>query len=171
MGAETTKAEMTPRLSFQIDCLRAAKYHEDREWFFAAVHRIAMFVVVASGTAIFVDLKKAPIFAGISTLAGLIDLVFDVSGKARKHADQRRRIFDILAQAEDETKSITGLREQLVKTYADDLPTMHAVNALAYNSAMEAFGRDGRDFITVTRGQRFWRHIFPFSSLSSFQNQ
>lgn len=166
MGAEATKEEMTPRLSFQIECLRATKYHEDREWFFAAVHRVAMFIVVAFGTAIFADVKRAPVFAAIVTLAGLIDLVFDVSGKARKHADQRRRIFDILAQVEDETKPLAGLREQLIKTYADDLPTMHAVNALAYNSAMAAFGRDANEFIKVSGWQRFWRHLVPFSSLS-----
>jgi hypothetical protein len=85
------------------------------ERFFARIHKGAMFFVVASSTATFAWVKAAPYFAGIITLAGLLDLVFDVSGKARLHASLRRRIYDLLAQAEDPLRSDESLREQAVR--------------------------------------------------------
>jgi hypothetical protein len=56
-GSQTSIA-LTPREEFVIDCLRNARYHEDRERFFARIHRTA-FVTVASGTATFAWLKAA----------------------------------------------------------------------------------------------------------------
>jgi hypothetical protein len=73
--------ELSDREQFQIDCLRSARYHEDRERFFARAHRAAMFVVVVSGTASFAFVRATPFLAALITLAGLLDLVFDVSGK------------------------------------------------------------------------------------------
>src|ERR1019366_2552960 len=122
----TPSVELSPHDEFVVECLRNARYHEDRERYFARIHRTAMFIVVASGTATFAWVKAAPYLAGLITLAGLLDLVFDISGKARLHASLRRRVYDILAQAEDPTRTIESLREQTVRVYADEPPCMHA---------------------------------------------
>jgi hypothetical protein len=160
-GAETT---ITARDEFLIDCLRNARYHEDRERFFARIHKIAMFIVVVSGTATFAWVRAAPYFAGVITLAGLMDLVFDVSGKARLHASLRRRIFDILAQSEDSTRSVESLREQAVRVYADEPPCMQAVNHIAYNGAMEFLHRPRAYHYKIEWYHRFLRHVWPFAS-------
>src|ERR1700712_1609748 len=110
-----TSLELSPREEFVIECLRNARYHEDRERFFARIHRTAMFLVVASGTATFAWVKAAPYLTALLTLAGLLDLVFDVSGKARLHASLRRRVYDLLAQAEDTTRTVEILREQSIR--------------------------------------------------------
>ena len=157
--------ELTERDSFRISLVRNAHYHEDRERFFARLHRIAMFVVVASGTATFAFVKATPILAAVITLAGLIDLVFDVSGKARLHASLRRRIYDVLAQSEDEIRTVAQLKEQAVRIYADEPPCMHAVNALAYNAAMLAFNRPQRYLFKIPPVYRFLRHWFSFASV------
>src|ERR1043166_8554061 len=53
----TRPGELSERNLFRISLVRNAHYHEDRERFFARAHRVAMFVVVASGTASFAFVK------------------------------------------------------------------------------------------------------------------
>lgn len=149
---------------FMIDCLRNARYHEDRERFFARIHKLAMFTVVASGTASFAWLKAAPFLAGVITLAGLLDLVFDISGKARLHASLRRRIYDVLAQLEDPSRTLENLKEQAVRVYADEPPCMYAANFVAFNGAMEFLHRPREYHYEVKWYQRLLRHLWSFSS-------
>jgi hypothetical protein len=155
---------LTRREEFVIDCLRNARYHEDRERYFARIHKIAMFIVVASGTASFAWTTHAPIFAAVVTLAGLLDLVFDISGKARLHASLRRRIYDVLAQTEDSSRNLESLREQAVQVYADEPPCMHAANMIAYNGAMESFHRPHKYHYKIEWYHRLLRHVWPFAS-------
>lgn len=159
-----TSPTLDNREEFVIDCLRNARYHEDRERYFARIHRTAMFVVVASGTATFAWIKAAPFFAGLITLAGLLDLVFDISGKARLHASLRRRVYDILAQVEDPARSIESLREQAVRVYADEPPCMHAANIIAFNGAMTALHRPHSYQYKIEWYHRWFRHVWPFAS-------
>ena len=156
-------AEITPRQSFQISCLSNTHYHEDRERFFARWHKLTMFVVVLGGAATFAPLEqKYWIAASFVTIAGLIDLVFDVSGRARLHASLRRRIYEILAEAQDEDVDLIKLKKRAIDVYADEPPCMHAVNALAHNSAMAAFERPKKLQIKMTPRQRFWRNVYPY---------
>lgn len=163
-----TSTEIAPPLNerdaFLLECLRNARYHEDREWFFAFIHKCAMFVVVISGTATFAFTRASPVFAAVITVAGLLDLVFDVSGKARLHASLRRRIFDVLAQAEDPSRDLAQLREQAVRVYADEPPCMHAVNAIAYNGAMTSFERPGKYHLKIEWYHRVLRHFWAFAT-------
>jgi hypothetical protein len=155
--------ELTSREKFQISCLRDARYHEDRERFFARLHKITMFVVVAAGTAAIAPIEQKSFwFPAIITLAGLVDLVFDVSGKARLHASLRRRIYELLAQAEDETSDISKLRQHAIGVYADEPPCMHGANALAYNGAMEALERPRELQLKITWLQRALRNVWPY---------
>lgn len=159
-----TAIGISERDLFLVDCLRNARYHEDRERFFARIHKMAMFTVVASGTATFAWLRAAPYLAGVITLAGLLDLVFDISGKARLHASLRRRIYDILAQLEDPIRSLENLREQAVRVYADEPPCMHAANIIAFNGAMEFLHRPREYQYQVKWYQRWLRHVWSFAS-------
>jgi hypothetical protein len=166
-GSSATKGYegLSERDALRITLVRNARYHEDRERFFARIHRVAMFIVVVSGTATFAFVKAAPVLAGIITLVGLIDLVFDVSGKARLHASLRRRVYDVLAQSEDGGRSVEQLREQAVRIYADEPPTMYAVNALAYNAAMLAFDRPQKYLFKINLYYRLLRNWFSFASV------
>jgi hypothetical protein len=169
-GTETATArpaaavDISDRDSFLIECLRDTRYHEDRERYFARWHKFAMFVVVVSGTATFANWASLPWIGAVVTLAGLLDLVFDVSGKARLHASLRRRVYDILAQIEDPSRQLDPLKEQLVRVYADEPPTMHAANMVAFNGAMEFLHRP-REFQYVLKFRhRIFRNIWSFAS-------
>jgi hypothetical protein len=155
-------AEIDERQKFQITCLRNSHYHEDRERFFARLHKLTMFVVVLGGATTFAPLERYWITALIITVAGLVDLVFDVSGKSRLHASLRRRIYEILAESQDDDVDLIKSKKRAIDVYADEPPCMHAVNALAYNSAMEAFKRPAKLQMKITGWQRFWRNVYPY---------
>jgi hypothetical protein len=51
-------------------------------------------------------------------------------------------MYQLLSKAEDEKYPVAKLRQEAALVYADEPPTMHAVNSLAYNTAMVSKGRD-----------------------------
>lgn len=109
------------------------------------MHRVFMFIVVVIGTAsIGASLAKenqwATLGTALAVFAGLVDLLWDVDGMARRHSTLRRRCFDLLARLEA-NKSIDGIRAEYIRIIADEPPAMHAVNALAFNAAVDALGR------------------------------
>jgi hypothetical protein len=153
---------ITEREAFQITLLRNSHYHEDRERFFAWWHKVTMFVVVLGAIATFAPIDKYWIAALVIAFAGLVDLVFDVSGRARLHASLRRRIYDLLAEAQDNDVDLTKMRKRAIDVYADEPPCMHAVNALAYNSAMASFERPQKLQLRIRWWQRIFRNVWPF---------
>jgi hypothetical protein len=126
-----------------------------------------MFVVVASGTAALSPFTHSYpfLFPAITTLTGLIDLVFDVSGKARLHAALRKQIFGVLADA-DGSSDINALERRLTLIYADEPPCIYAVNAVAYNNAMISYGRPRKHFMKIDFWPRFLRNWWPFAANS-----
>jgi len=161
----TGEIPITDLEKFKIKCLANAIYHEDRERFFATIHRLTMFVVVASGTAALSPYTHTYplLFPAITTLAGLIDLVFDVSGKARLHAGLRKQIFNVLADA-DGSGDINASERRLTLIYADEPPSMYAVNAIAYNNAMASYGRPRKYFMKIGFFSRLFRNWLPYGA-------
>jgi len=155
---------LDPRISFRIDCLRNARYHEDREWFFAIIHKLTMFVVVLGGTAAFAFVNQYRWAVALISIAAIVDLVFDVSGKARLHAGLRRRYNYVLAQSYNPSRDLASLEEQAVSIYGEEPPCMHAVNALAYNAAMRAFDRPEKKLLQITNMQRLLRHLWAYTA-------
>ncbi len=149
---------------FRIRCLASALYHEDRERFFAWTHRAAMFLVVASGTAALSPLKETYPHAipAFTTLVGLLDLVFDLSGKARLHAGLRKQIYSVLADANGHD-NLNNLERRLTLIYAEEPPCMYAVNAVAYNRAMASYGRPEKYSLDIGWKASFIRHLWPFT--------
>jgi hypothetical protein len=167
-SATCQAASISDEENFKVRCLSSALYHEDRERFFAWLHRSAMFLVVLSGTAALSPLKgHFPIaLPAITTLLGLLDLVFDLSGKARLHATLRRQVYAVLADVGHET--LPDLERKLTLIYADEPPCMYAVNAVAYNRAMTSYGRPQEFLLQVGWKSTFLRHLWPFTP-SSFR--
>jgi hypothetical protein len=161
-GSEAPQQEMTGKQLIEFSCIRNAAYHEDMEAFYARWHRIFMFVVVALGTAsigasLRLDSPYANIGTAIAVLAGLIDLLWDVDGNARRHSNLRRRCFDLLARLEA-NENLDGIKAEFVRIVADEPPAMHAVNALAFNAAVDAMGRPPGQKYKLDWSQTFFRH-------------
>ncbi|MDB5596245.1 MAG: hypothetical protein JWM36_3206 [Hyphomicrobiales bacterium] len=158
-------------LRFEI--IRGAMYHDDLERHYARLHRWIMFIVIFSGTAAAANMLPAqpilwwpwaepskPVLALLlsllSTLAGTVDIVWDVSGKARLHSSLKRQAYDLLADCEDADCDARQMRQRIVRTLVDEPPILHAANALAFNGAAQ--NMDYRRRSRITPSQRFWRH-------------
>lgn len=162
-ASASAPSQIDPELEFKIRCLSSALYHEDRERFFAWVHRGAMFFVVAFGTAAISPLKNTFPHAlpAAITLTGLLDLVFDLSGKARLHATLRKQIYAVLADVGH--VDLKELERRLTLVYADEPPCMHAANAVAYNRAMVSYGRPADALLMTGWRGTIVRHFWPFT--------
>jgi hypothetical protein len=167
-GAETSQAAvtMTGAERTQFECIKNAAYHDDRERHFARLHKFIMFVVVLSGTAAFGAIVGkegvlASAFALLSTAAGVADLVFDLDGRARLHASLKRRCYDLLARAGlgEDSRAINAA---VTRMYADEPPTMHSVNSVAFNAAVDALGRPAGQKYVLKPWQSVSRHWWPF---------
>lgn len=158
---------LTPLEVFEVECLNSARYHEDREQFFSLVNKWALFFIVASGTASLSPLKAdyPVVLPALTTLAGLLNLVFDISGKARLHAGLKREVYSILAETKV-SDDLPLLQKRLVLVYAEEPPPMYAVSAVAYNGAMASRDRPEKYFIKISTWARFWRHLWPYAANS-----
>jgi hypothetical protein len=150
----------------KFSLIRNAAYHDDREHFYALAHRLLMFLVVAVGTlsagaSMAAENRLATYGTLFAVLAGLIDIVWNVDGLAREHSTLRRRSYDLLARLEA-GEPINVLRAEYVRILADEPPTMHAVNALAFNMAVDAMGRTKEQKYSLQLWQRLFRHLWPF---------
>jgi hypothetical protein len=160
--------EMTDKDRIVFACTRNAAYHEDMEAFYARWHRRFMFIVVVVGTlsagaSLAKENEWATIGTAIAVLAGLVDLLWDVDGNARLHSTLRRRCFDLLArlEADEELKSI---KAEYIRIIADEPPAFGAVNALAFNAAVDALGRPPDQKYKVTWWESLWRHWFRYQA-------
>ena len=70
-------------------------------------------------------------------------------------------MFDLLARCET-AKDCAALDAEMIRIYADEPPTKHGVNAVAYNAAVGAMGRpQGRKY-DLKPWQILLRHWWPF---------
>ena len=99
----------------------------------------------------------------IITLTGLLNLVFDIAGKARLHAGLKKEVYSILSDTKT-SNDLLALQRKLVLVYAEEPPTMYAVSAIAYNGAMASHARPPKYFIKIGVWARLWRHIWPYAA-------
>jgi hypothetical protein len=162
--------ELTEAEKVQFSLLRNATYHEDRASFFAGVHRFLMFLVVALGTGAFgASLAGGEerwhvaisVFAGVATLAGLIDLLWNVDGNARDHTRLRSRCYDLLARLEG-NEAPALVRQEFLRLVGEEPPAMYAVDALAFNRAVDAMDRPKGQKYILSACDVFVRNVWRF---------
>ena len=160
-------SEMSEEELIKFSCLRNAAYHEDFERFYARAHKFLMFLVVALGAtalgvAVVQDSKFGLVFTFFATIAALVDLLWDVDGMARLHASLRRRCYDLLARLES-GEPPDKLSVEFLRLVTDEPPPMYAVNALAFNTAVEATGRPAAQKYVLKPWHVLLRHWLSFS--------
>ena len=161
---------LTPIDVVRFDALRSAYGHEDRAAFFALWHRLVMFFVTISGTAAFAALAAnsswppPQAIALLITCLGLLDLVFDLSGQARAHAEMRRRFLDLYADAQADGAPASELNVKLHKLYGEEPLLGSAVDAIAYNRAMRSLDRPPEHMLVIPRCHRTLRHVVARTS-------
>jgi hypothetical protein len=99
ISTSSTAAAEVLMNAFTVNCLMNAQYHASREAFLDGVHRWFMFgVIIASAGSIAATAKTffsvnwiELVLAALAATIGTLDLVFDLSNRARTHALMKRR--------------------------------------------------------------------------------
>jgi hypothetical protein len=101
------------------------RYHADREAFLDGCHRWAMFTIIVLGASAFSDLlaewaKHTAALA--SAVLAAIDLVFDLSVRARNHASLRESYFHVAANLESDRISAAAAQGEMMILAAKEEP-------------------------------------------------
>lgn len=166
---EPTEEALTPFIELRITLLRNIRYHEDREGFFTLWNRILTAFVLLSGTAVFVAAVHADspsattqAIAIGTTLIGVVQLVFDLPRKQFLHESLRVRFLELHSEATASNVEITKVAA--ARLYGQEPPTYYAVDALAFNAAMQSLGRNPAYARRVNLLQRRLRHRLRFAN-------
>lgn len=150
-GAPAAQPEALIRHDIRFHATADAAYHGMREGFLGGVHRALMALVLIGGTTSFAALTEqiAPAWQqGAAVLvvgAAIIDLIFDLSGKARTHARLRARYHQVLARLHlCGDVDLPALQAELQAIYAEEPPGHRMVQALAHNAAVDAMYEDAK---------------------------
>ncbi len=73
-------------------------YHDARQAFFEGAHRWAMFLTIMLGTTAITKFGSERSLALFAALVAAADIAFDFMGRAQRHADLRRRYYEVLAE-------------------------------------------------------------------------
>jgi hypothetical protein len=140
----TTPIFQDPR----FDALRNAIYHTARGRYVDAVNRFFNFLVIALGATAVGKIAKLFyigdywIELGIVLIA-TIQLVFDFGGRASTHIFLQKRYYDLLAEMEvARTEARKRWSAKLLTIAGDEPIPMRALDALAYNAALDAWTSD-----------------------------
>jgi hypothetical protein len=136
----------------KFDALRNAIYHTARSKYFDLWNRIFNFIVIVLGATVVG--KLATPHAGFDTwiefgivFVAALQLVFDFGGRAGTHAFLQKRYYDVLADMEmssdvESPKAIKKWSAKLLTIAGDETITMRALDAVAYNSALDSITTD-----------------------------
>jgi len=138
------------RHNLQFGLREQIAYHAMREQALARLNRFLTGLQVFLGTSAIASISDlipvAPVWSVISSaLAGVVLLVVDPSGGARDHRALRIRYHNVLADYEECDKTIHDLRAlkaKMQRVSADAPPAYRVVQAVAFNTAVNATYRE-----------------------------
>ena len=173
-AAETTAGSEAETMTYddvEFHLVNGAIYHGARMHFLDRLHRWMMFIVIAAGAATVAAVSRpfgiAPEwFALVSTLIGAANIAFSFSIRARDHDYIRRRYYELLARlVEGRADPTTPIRVHcdMLRVTASEPPPLRALDAIAYNAALDGLGRDTAHRIPIRWYESLFRHIYPFN--------
>jgi hypothetical protein len=156
----------------EFDCVRSAIYHGARMHFLDLLNRWMMFIVVLSSTAtmanFILQMGVSPeFFAIISATFAAANIAFGISNSARDHDFLRRKYYELLAKLMEghaEEDIAERVHCDMLRLSATEPPPLRALDAIAYNAALEGMGRDQSKRIPVSWWESLMRHVYPFNS-------
>ena len=158
------------RDSVSFNVLRNALYQTARLQHYSRLHRLVMFLVVLTGTAGVSTVVEKAVGAqalGFATaLLAALDLLFDFRGKADLHSRMRQKYYELLADIErsqsDSERSVRDWYAKMISYTAEEPGEYRAADALAFNEAVDALGRDKTERISLPLTTRMFAHWVTF---------
>lgn len=97
-----------------------------------------------------------------------LDLVFDLKGRSEQHLRLKQEYYGILAGmeliAKPNQKRVRRWRAKLIRLTADEPRTYRALDAVAYNAAVDALGRDQKDRLCIPMLVGLCCHFYDFKN-------
>jgi hypothetical protein len=167
----------------RFDALRNAIYHTERRTFLDLLNRFLNFLVVLLGAGVaakaatFIHFEQLWLELGV-VLVATIQLVFDFGSRASTHAFLQKRYYELLSEMEtsdlESDEEAKRWSAKLLTIAADEPITMRALDALAYNKAVDAWISDPQEAancrLYVPWWQRRLRHIVAFQGVQFLPN-
>ncbi|MFZ2159325.1 MAG: hypothetical protein WAV72_24830 [Bradyrhizobium sp.] len=98
---------------------------------------------IVSGNGLSIGLKE--LFAASAAVIAALDLTFDLSNRARAHAMQKRRYFELLAQLNAGEKTPEQVRVCIDQYSADEEPQYRVMIFACWNAAqLTVYGDDAK---------------------------
>lgn len=181
-GATTAEAkdlgrvEEIEQLEFSVD--RSRRYHSRRQAFFDLCHKTVMVTVLLGGSGAFIQLASngkifAQILTAIVALAGIADLIFAFSHRARDHEMLYRRFSqlanDIAITASPTEQNYRQWVSRRLEIEADEPPIYCALDVSCHNQVVQAWGVKAEKASPLGFWQRALMHLVRFSG-TSFPN-
>ena len=121
------------------------RYHQRRRGFFDSGHKIAMFLIIAFGSAAFADITIY--FAGLAAAVAAGNLVWNPSHRARDHEILFRRFSDLATRvrtSEPTHANFNGWLGERITIETEEPPIYKALEADCDNEVRRAWGRDSQ---------------------------
>lgn len=142
------------RDTIRLNVLRNALYHSARYRSLERTNRFFNFLIVLLGASAMGSLTGSlgisPVWVGGGVAAlGALQLVFDFGHAARDHQVLQRDYYWLLADIEaalnPSDEQLAAFQAKMIRITGDEPPTLRAIDARAYNDAIDGSGLFDRD--------------------------
>jgi hypothetical protein len=137
----TTHNRRLYHLKFAIE--KSIRYHQRRQAHYEHLHRVVVFLIIASGSAAFTKVLAPDILGAIAAALGILDLVAGFSLKARDHAVLQKRYTDILAEIKTAPNpsdaQIAQWERRRIEIETEEPKMMYALEAWCDNEVRRAW--------------------------------
>jgi|HubBroStandDraft_6_1064221.scaffolds.fasta_scaffold1458774_1 hypothetical protein len=155
----------------EFDCVRSAIYHGARMHFLDRLNRWMLFIVVLSSTATMANFIvtlgiSSEIFSIIAATFAAANIAFGFSNRARDHDFLRRKYYELLAklvEQHDQKDIAERVHCDMLRASAAEPPPLRALDAIAYNAALQGLGRDESERIPIRWWESLFRQMYPFN--------
>jgi len=142
------------------------KYHADREAFFDFWDKSITFGVLLTGAVAFLDVfgnSFQKVGAAVLGVFALLQLVAELSKKARDHSTLKKLYFELAAKMESGELAANAAGAAMLRLAGEERPPYCALHAIAENWATRAIYGDGKPLpCRIGRFQRILRNWSRF---------
>ncbi|QDL97540.1 hypothetical protein FLL57_09570 [Rhodopseudomonas palustris] len=157
----------------KFDALRNAIYHVARRQYYDGLNRLLNFLVIILGAGVagkaasLIEVRDLWLEIGV-LVAATAQLAFDFGYRARTHEILQKKYYEMIAEMEvDDASDLKKWNAKLYTIASDEPMPMRALDALAYNAALDATMSDpvlkAEHRIYVPFIHRLFKHLIAFN--------
>ena len=127
---EIMESVSDPEFSLAVE----VAYHDARQFFFEAAHRWAMFATIVLGASAVAPFGHEKPLALLAAMVAAADIAFDFTGRAQRHADLRRRYYELVADVANRGTEAADFKSRYMILSADEPPLYRWAQQIAWRN-------------------------------------